>query len=123
MFELPIQPVSMLRLLSACCVAVLGVVGARADAEPLPRPAQLEPQVRFWARIYSEVDTGGGLIHDSSQMDVVYETIRIPEGISTRSQERHVERAKKAMSSCISTSPSGQTAPPRVPCRGTNRPY
>jgi membrane-bound lytic murein transglycosylase D len=56
----------------------------------------MEPQIQFWTRIYSEVDTGGGLIHDSSQMDVVYETIRIPEGISSRSQERRIERAKKA---------------------------
>jgi membrane-bound lytic murein transglycosylase D len=86
----------MSRLLSTCFVTVLVVVGARADADLLPRPAQLEPQVQFWSRIYSEVDSGGGLIHDSFQMDVIYEAIRIPDGLSSRSRERRIEQAKNS---------------------------
>jgi len=69
-------------------------IDARARPGDFPRPAGIEPQIQFWTRIYSEVDRAGGLIHDSSHMDVVYEVIRLPERLSRRARERHVERAK-----------------------------
>ena len=72
------------------------LLASAAGARPgdLPRPAGIEPQIRFWTRVYSEVDRAGGLIHDSVHMDVIYEVIRVPEGLSSRSRERHVERVK-----------------------------
>jgi membrane-bound lytic murein transglycosylase D len=67
-----------------------------ASANPdLPRPASLEPNVVFWTRIYTEVDTSGGVIHDNVNLDVVYEVIRFPEGISDRTRERRIDAAKK----------------------------
>ncbi|MBW2692408.1 MAG: LysM peptidoglycan-binding domain-containing protein [Deltaproteobacteria bacterium] len=85
----------MLRILSTFLAIALLASDAGARPGDFPRPAGIEPQIRFWTRIYSEVDRAGGLIHDSSHMDVVYEVIRLPEGLSRRSRERHVERAKK----------------------------
>jgi membrane-bound lytic murein transglycosylase D len=92
----------MLRILSTLFAISLStplaisLLAADAGARPgdFPRPAGIEPQIRFWTRVYSEVDRAGGLIHDSSQMDMVYEVIRLPEGFSRRARERHVERAK-----------------------------
>ncbi len=84
----------MLRILSTLLAVSLLAIDARARPGDFPRPAGIEPQIRFWTRIYSEVDRAGGLIHDSSHMDVIYEVIRIPEGLSRRARERHVERAK-----------------------------
>ncbi|MCH8084178.1 MAG: transglycosylase SLT domain-containing protein, partial [Myxococcales bacterium] len=84
----------MLRILSTLLVISLLAIDAGARPGDFPRPAGIEPQIRFWTRIYSEVDRGGGLIHDSTHMDVVYEAIRLPEGLSRRARERHVERAK-----------------------------
>jgi len=76
------------------CLAVLAG-SARARAEVLPRPDGLDPQVRFWTRVYAEVDTGGGLIHDARHLDVVYEVVRIPKGLSERSREQRIEAAKQ----------------------------
>ncbi len=68
-------------------IAILGTVLLAAsacadDAAPVtggsglfPRPAALEPDVRFWERIYSGVTTQGGLIHDDRHLGVVYEQI------------------------------------------------
>ena len=42
------------------------------DENLFPIPANLGPAVAFWTRIYSDVDTRGGLIHDNLHMDVVY---------------------------------------------------
>ncbi len=78
-------------------VALIGILlvasGARAS-ELLPTPVDLEPNVHFWTRIYSEVDGGGGLIHDSRHLDVVYQHLRFSRGSSSRSRQRQVERAK-----------------------------
>jgi membrane-bound lytic murein transglycosylase D len=85
-----------MRTTAAMLVALmLGVVAPPSAAEELPRPPALEAQVRFWARIYSEVDSGGGLLHDAVHMDVVYGEVRVPRGLSRRGRERHLERAKK----------------------------
>ncbi|MBU0499252.1 MAG: transglycosylase SLT domain-containing protein [Gammaproteobacteria bacterium] len=42
------------------------------DDKLFPLPVSLGPAVAFWTRIYSDVDTRGGLIHDNQRMDVVY---------------------------------------------------
>jgi membrane-bound lytic murein transglycosylase D len=72
--------------------------GSTAVAEPagnFPRPAELEPDIQFWTRVYTEVDTRGGFIHDSSHLGVVYEVLRFPEGAGRRTQRRMVKAAKK----------------------------
>ncbi|HXV36608.1 MAG TPA: transglycosylase SLT domain-containing protein, partial [Myxococcota bacterium] len=85
----------MPRLLPTLLALLLLPIGdALAHLGDFPRPAAIEPQIRFWTRIYSEIDRGGGLLHDSTHMEVIYEAIRLPEGISDRARERHVERAK-----------------------------
>jgi len=89
-----LSTLSTLRILSTLLVAALLAGDAGARMGDFPRPPGIEPQIRFWTRVYSEVDRAGGLIHDSFQMDVVYEVIRLPEGLSRRARERHVERAK-----------------------------
>jgi len=84
----------MLRILSTLLAISLLATPSEARPGDFPRPAGIEPQIRFWTRVYSEVDRAGGLIHDSSHMDVIYEVLLLPEGLSRRSRERHVERAK-----------------------------
>ncbi len=80
-------------------LAGLGLLASLdARAETLPRPQGLEPNVRFWLRIYTEVDTHSGLIHDSERLDVVYETLRFPLGLSPRERERRVEQIKRRYS-------------------------
>ncbi len=77
-------------------LAALGLFSSLdAAAEALPRPQGLEPNVRFWTRIYTEVDTHAGLIHDSDRLDVVYATLRFPVDLSARERERRVDDAKR----------------------------
>ncbi len=80
-------------LVSALLTLLLSATGSRAE-ELLPRPEGLEPNVRFWVRVYTEVDGRGGLIHDSEHLDVVYEVVRFDPGLSERARERRVDRSK-----------------------------
>ena len=70
-----------------------GTVGALAQESLFPRPAELEPAVQFWTRVYTEVDTHSGFIHDDLRLDIVYETIKVADDLSTRERRRHVEHA------------------------------
>ena len=79
-----------------------------AGAESLPRPAGLEPNVRFWERVYSEVDSQGGFIHDSEQLDVVYEVVRFQEGLSRRTREKQLKKAKSRIRDALKTLAKGK---------------
>ncbi|MCG8589822.1 MAG: lytic transglycosylase domain-containing protein, partial [Proteobacteria bacterium] len=70
-------------------------IPASGEPNPFPMPAELEPDVPFWTRIYTEVDTREGLIHDSRHLGVVYEVVRFPAGLSSRGRERMTTRIKK----------------------------
>lgn len=47
------------------------------DPALFPRPAELEPAISFWVRVYTEVDTQSGFLHDSQNLDVIYTDLRL----------------------------------------------
>jgi membrane-bound lytic murein transglycosylase D len=58
------------------------------DADLFPRPAAIEPAIKFWTRVYTEVDTQSGFLHDSRHLSVVYQSLPLnrPEIESNRSR-------------------------------------
>ncbi len=75
-------------------LAVLSApVFAADELATFPRPAELENDIRFWTRIYTEVDTNGGLVHDDERLDIVYEVVRL-EGLSEAERRERVRRLK-----------------------------
>jgi len=58
------------------------------------RPAGLGDEIAFWVRIYSQVTTHGGLIHDDRHLSVVYEQLDFPPGTSTIERRRVTDRAR-----------------------------
>jgi membrane-bound lytic murein transglycosylase D len=72
-------------------VGAAGSVGAQT--RDLPRPAELEPDVQFWVRVYTEVDTKSGYIHDSQNLGAVYRVVRFRDGISRRDRTRQLNQA------------------------------
>jgi len=63
----------------------------------IPRPSALQRDVDFWIRVYSEITTLQGLIHDERHLGVVYETLDLalagPLGSSQRREL--ITRARK----------------------------
>ena len=47
------------------------------DPALFPRPSELEPAISFWVRVYTEVDTQSGFLHDSQNLDVIYTDLRL----------------------------------------------
>ena len=73
-------------------IAFLLLQAPLAYAENFPKPVELEQDVHFWVRVYTEIDTRSGFIHDSRNLAVVYETVRV-DG-SRRANKRKIKKAK-----------------------------
>src|ERR1700688_3482471 len=67
------------KLSAALCIVIMllshieGAVGDSAD--PFVHPPALERDIRFWIRVYTEVTTDQGLLHDDWNLGLVYEVL------------------------------------------------
>jgi membrane-bound lytic murein transglycosylase D len=84
------------RCLAVAYAFIVLAFSANAQNELFPRPAELEPAVKFWTRVYTEVSTSEGFIHDSLRMDVVFQTVRVPNDLGSRERRRRIERAQES---------------------------
>ena len=77
-------------------VLMLLVRPAHAGESTLfPRPEALKPAVSFWKKVYTEISSGSGYVHDSRNLDVVYATLHFKWYESAQVQEREIQRAIK----------------------------
>ncbi|MDG1463119.1 MAG: LysM peptidoglycan-binding domain-containing protein [Gammaproteobacteria bacterium] len=65
-----------------------------AYADYLPRPAELEPEVQFWTRVFAEIPSDQALVHDNRYLNVVYEVAQIPPNASWSRQRRLSETVR-----------------------------
>ena len=84
---------------------------AAADepADPFVRPAELEAEVRFWIRVYTEVTTDEGLLHDDWNLALVYEVLRFDPADSPAQRERRVAAAKQRYAGLLQRFAAGST--------------
>ena len=56
--------------------ALIWPAAARAQSSELfPRPPEIEPVVNFWLKVYTEVDTRSGYLHDARNLSVIYASL------------------------------------------------
>jgi membrane-bound lytic murein transglycosylase D len=67
---------------------------ARAAEDLMPRPPQLERDVQFWIRVYTQIDTNSGVLHDQYNLGVVYDTLHFAANTSPRERQRLVDEAR-----------------------------
>ncbi len=90
-------------------LALLSAVTNVVASDGFPRPAELERDVAFWRRIYTEVGTDGGLIHDPVRLDVVYEKVRLPADLSPKERSNRIDGIKRKYSRILDRLASGAT--------------
>lgn len=79
-------------LLGLCAPAA---AAATATGEPFPLPAELQPDVEFWVRVYSAISTNEGYIHDGRNLSVVYETVRFAPELPPRERQAMVDAVRE----------------------------
>jgi membrane-bound lytic murein transglycosylase D len=60
-----------------------------------PQPPALDRDVNFWIRVYTEIGTNAGFLHDQYNLGVVYETLQFGPDTSARQRERLVAAARE----------------------------
>ena len=78
----------------ACLVPFL-LPSAFAADNPIPRPAALERDVQFWIRVYTQINTNAGYLHDENNLSVIYETMRFDAYTTQREREHAVDAARE----------------------------
>jgi membrane-bound lytic murein transglycosylase D len=84
-----------------------GAVGDTAD--PFVHPPALERDIRFWIRVYTEVTTDQGLLHDDWNLGLVYEVLRFDPASSPQQRERRVHEAKARYAALLRRFADGET--------------
>ena len=69
------------------------VIATAAGIE-LPDPPQLAPAVRFWVRVYTQIDTNAGFLHDRRDLAVIYRTVHFAPGSSPDERQLIVDRER-----------------------------
>jgi membrane-bound lytic murein transglycosylase D len=99
-----------LAALTLMLLTLIGGAGFAADtADPFVHPPELEPDVRFWIRVYTEVTTDQGLLHDDWNLSLVYEVLRFDPADSPRQREHRVALAKARYAELLRRFAAGDT--------------
>lgn len=69
------------------------------NATTFPVYSSIEPNVKFWTRVYSEYTTAQGILHDSQNLNIIYEVIELLApgrfGAKTINEKRTQEAKRK----------------------------
>src|ERR1700722_4201201 len=98
--------------IAACGLLFAPIFRAAAGAEapdPFVHPPALERDVRFWIRVYTEVTTDQGLLHDDWNLGLVYEVLRFDPASSPAQRERRVAEAKTRYAGLLRRFAAGET--------------
>ncbi|TLY55188.1 MAG: lytic transglycosylase domain-containing protein [Gammaproteobacteria bacterium] len=82
-------------------LSCLAFAPALAQDNPMPRPPQLERDVQFWIRVYTQIDTNAGLLHDQYNLSVVYDTLHFAPNTTPAERERQVDQARERCSAAL----------------------
>src|SRR5687767_819793 len=82
-----------LRWLAGCLLALVALPLLAAES-PVPRPAGLERDVQFWIRVYTEVTTNAGFLHDDRNLAVVYEKMQFTQNTSPKERQNTIDAAR-----------------------------
>ena len=66
---------SIFKLVLAVCLSFLSFAASAQSSDLFPRPPGLLPAVEFWKKVYTEVDTESGFLHDSQNLSVIYASL------------------------------------------------
>ena len=76
-------------------IALFSAALVQAGQTLFPRPQSLQPAIIFWTRVYTEVDSISGFVHDNRNLAVIYETLTFKPADSNRRQQRRIEEVLK----------------------------
>jgi membrane-bound lytic murein transglycosylase D len=84
---------------------------AQAAESPVPRPPELERDVQFWVRVYSQIDTNSGFLHDQYNLGIVYDTLHFAPSTTPAERQRIVDDERQHLAAALKRIAAAGTAP------------
>ena len=88
-------------VLWAALLPVLVAMTTYVGSQELPRPLEIEPDINFWTRVYTQISTSSGFMHDTRDLSVVYRTVQFSEGASRRMRSRQISAARDEITASL----------------------
>src|SRR5215472_8571481 len=83
-------------------LCALGAAPAvQASDGDMPRPGALETDVQFWIRVYTQIDTNAGFLHDQYNLGTVYETLHFAPDASQSAREHEVDEHRERIAAAL----------------------
>lgn len=76
-------------------LALVSSVSLARDPQAFPLPNTLKPDVNFWLKVYTEVTTTEGFIHDNQHLNIIYERVSFVPGTSYKARQKVIKQKKK----------------------------
>jgi len=87
---------------------IIASVSNGNDSDWFPQPAQLASDVDFWVAIFTGYTTAEGVLHDSHNLDIVYERLSLPDNASRRQRQSVSDRRRPHYKEILQTLASGK---------------
>jgi membrane-bound lytic murein transglycosylase D len=82
--------------------AVVGLARPVVAADvAIPRPVELESDVQFWIRVYSEVTTNEGFLHDEHNLGVVYQVVHFAPKATPAKRQRQLDGLRETIEASL----------------------
>lgn len=82
-------------MLAIACLGAMGLARAQSAQDVIPRPPELQTDIDFWIRVYSQITTNDGFLHDERDLSVIYETLRFAPNSQPKQRAEVVDEARK----------------------------
>lgn len=87
--------------LSLIALTLSGMAQAQAQGtRDFPRPPELEPAIQFWIKVYTEVDTRSGFLHDAQNLGVIYTALPL--------ERKQIEARRESIQAALRVLASGK---------------
>ena len=67
----------------------------------MPRPPELERDVQFWIRVYTQLDTNSGVLHDQYNLAVVYKSLHFAPDTPPHERQHEVDAERDAVAAAL----------------------
>jgi membrane-bound lytic murein transglycosylase D len=78
------------------------------SASTFPRPPALEPAVSFWVKVYTQISTQQGFIHDDENLSVIYQTVSVSPTLTRRQRDQQIAAAAQLVRNALNSLGQGK---------------
>jgi membrane-bound lytic murein transglycosylase D len=105
--------------LACICLAGSAQIAAAAEpaavpagdiaADPMVRPPELARDIAFWTRVYTEINTNEGFLHDENDLGIVYRSVKFKADVTPSQRRDAVDEQREKLAAMLKRLANGVT--------------